>query len=549
MKYLFSLYRKLSLAAGIDYNQLVIIVRTKLLLDNRRSSPLFSNNQQQPTTNNQKYRYTLLMNVFFGAFIGVIAFFSSNFLMGQILMHSFVLLTLVMTLIADYSSVLLDTSDNTILLPRPIDSKTLLAARIIHISIYLGQIMLSLALVPLIICIFKYGIIAMFILLISLLLNLLAAVFLTGVLYLLLLKYVSDEKIKDTINFMQIATSVFFLVGYQIIPRLLGTDFLKDSNTQWHWWQILLPPVWFSAPLVAWVDKEPTTVLMLASALGAFIPILGLWYANKYLSSNFTQKIANLSNETSNQQLVINNNQRLTFFSKYLTSSTVEQGAFQFTWKILSRDRKIKLKIYPQIASSFIFLLILILNKVDFQKLESIADVVENLKESNLYLLFIYFNVSIIIGAVSIIRFSDDYKAAWIYTASPIKNQGEILLASLKASLLKFFAPVYLITSALVTTIWGLNKIPDLIFGMLSLYITSIMFAKLSKMQLPFSEEYGIKDQISRTAILSYTLFLMAIPALIHYLFSLIHYLIPCAIPIQITAIYYLNKDYRTTKN
>ena len=66
----------------------------------------------------------------------------------MIVFYTYIMVMISMTLITDFSSILLDTSDNTIILPRPVDSRTLFAARLTHILLYLGQLGLGLTVIP-----------------------------------------------------------------------------------------------------------------------------------------------------------------------------------------------------------------------------------------------------------------------------------------------------------------------------------------------------------------------------------------------------------------
>src|SRR6478609_1286718 len=113
---------------GVDYVQLRAIVGTKLVMDNRR--PFSLRVQQQQKESSSSFIYTML----FGALIGfVISFVISSIpslIISFTIYHSFLIVMIMMLLISDFSSVLLDTSDNTIILPRPISSKTFFAARI-----------------------------------------------------------------------------------------------------------------------------------------------------------------------------------------------------------------------------------------------------------------------------------------------------------------------------------------------------------------------------------------------------------------------------------
>jgi uncharacterized membrane protein len=109
-----------------------------------------------------------------------------------------------MTLITDFSSVLLDTSDNTIILPRPVDSRTLFFSRIIHISIYLGQLAVGLTLIPLLVIIYKYSMFFSIAFFISIMLAIIFSLIITLAAYLVIMRFTSEENLKNMINYLQI---------------------------------------------------------------------------------------------------------------------------------------------------------------------------------------------------------------------------------------------------------------------------------------------------------------------------------------------------------
>ena len=63
---------------------------------------------------------------------------------GLTMVNTFVMAMMGLMLIGDFTNVLVDTTDNTVLLPRPVGDRTLLAVRTAHIVSYLGALSLAL---------------------------------------------------------------------------------------------------------------------------------------------------------------------------------------------------------------------------------------------------------------------------------------------------------------------------------------------------------------------------------------------------------------------
>ncbi|MFO0267773.1 MAG: hypothetical protein ACK51D_12600, partial [Cyclobacteriaceae bacterium] len=213
--------------AGVDYEQMRSILETKLLMDNRRQSTVFARNSSEENN----YAFLLTLSAFFllGAFGGLLVGFLPAF-WGFTIYFGMVLAMMALTLIADFSSILLDTSDNTILVPRPISSRTLWFARVLHILLYIVQISLALLVVPLIVALFRFGPLVAAGLVIAHVLTTILAVSLTHVLYQLIMRFTTEERMKNFINYFQILMAILLMGSYQLLPRLIDFENL-EANT------------------------------------------------------------------------------------------------------------------------------------------------------------------------------------------------------------------------------------------------------------------------------------------------------------------------------
>jgi ABC-2 type transport system permease protein len=130
---------------GVDTDQLHIILKVKLLMDERRPKTAFAAKRNTSNNNTGKVQNPILvsvMTVILGLLIGAILFLSKAPYVAQTLYFIVFMVMMSLTLISDFTSVLIDPRDQFILLPRPVNDRTVAVARILHISIYITRLAL-----------------------------------------------------------------------------------------------------------------------------------------------------------------------------------------------------------------------------------------------------------------------------------------------------------------------------------------------------------------------------------------------------------------------
>ena len=546
-----TLFKKVFIAAGVDFEQLIAIVGIKLTMDNRRNNATFlrgkSNEQKE---SNNRFSTTLLVYLGLGLFVSLYVVVIDLPMVSMSIFNGFIMVMLAMTLITDYSSVLLDTSDNTILLPRPVDSRTLFTARLTHIALYIGQILCATAIVPSIVVGSKYGVIVVLVFLMTAVMSALFALFMTSIIYLIVMRLTTAERLKDIINYLQIAMAVFIFAFYQLMPRLFEIKDIENVTFEPSWWNFLIPPMWMGGTVDAVITGNFDAVHLLLILLCFVIPVLGLVEMNRSFSTFFSDKIAGLSTEYDAAETPPSVSKPIsgdlsTKLAPYLTASPVERGAFQLVWKQLSRDRKLRLRLYPQFAYFFVMIIVLLFSI--FRQSGGFEALLEELPNTKWYLLFIYMGSTGLSASLALVPYSDDFKAAWVYYALPIEKPGDVLLASLKAQVIKFFVPFYAILSLVLFAIWRLTVVDDVIFGFLNVLIIALIYSLINDPLLPFSEESNTQAQSGNfvRGLLSFIIFILV--AGFHYLATLMPYLIWGLIPVQFFVIYLMMKKYRNT--
>lgn len=523
---------------GVDFERLKIIAETKILMDRRRVYMNWKPKQQKENSN--RLTLTLATYSIFGFLIGTMIFTLDSLVLYMIFVHAYILFMMAMTMITDFSSVLLDTTDNQVILPRPVNSKTLFVARLVHILVYLLQFTIALALFPLLFIFIKFGILTGIASIATIVLTVAFAVFITYLLYALILRFSNEQKVNDIVGYFQIFMTVFFAVGFQLVPRLINLDQLS-ANFQLHWYSYFLPPVWMALTLDALhqFNFDPIHIIMMGCAV--IIPAVTFWLMIKYLAPSFARKLAALNNNApvkKDQPLISQSAKSISQkISGILCRSKTESGSFEMVWKIIGRDKSFKMQFYPSLAYILVFIFIFVFkNGKDVQTLWS------NLPSTRMFLFFIYMPMFSIAGSMAFITTNDNFQASFIYQSTPVAMPGYLISGALKAILVKFFILIYLVMFAFAAYIWGIAIIDDFIFGFFNNILLFLLITNLSDHYLPFSRQPNAKQQSGKFVKALLQMIIIGALVGLHYLVIQQYWLTACLIPLSIAGCYLLLK-------
>ena len=529
---------------GANYGQLRAIVQVKLTMDNRRSIVTLGRYGKQSAESNNSFIRILGIYAFIGVLIsgGILAVPEKDrMFLPLILQFSYIMALCAMTLISDFSSVILDSSDNQIILPRPVSSRTLWLARVVHITSYLFAIALSLSVGAIFIMAYRFGPLAGLLFLVLSLLSAILMVFLTNVFYLVLMQFISEEKLREVINYFQIVMAILFYGGYQLLPRLIDSQTMLTQALEHQWWHYLIPPIWMAGSIEIVIQPIVDQKHLIFLVLAVVTPFVGLWFMNRFLTANFTQKLSGLDQEnrpviatTSADVTLANQTSWVNRFSIWFTTNPLERAAFAFTWHITGRDRKFKLKTYPQLGFGLAYIVVM-----SFQS--------RSLGVSNFFYLFaLYFAGIYVMVAQYQLRVSDNYRASWIYGSAPIGEPGVILAGSLKALMVKLLTPFYLLISVYILYRYGIDKISDVLLAYSNSLVMLLSASLLSTRYMPFStEQDALKQNNTARGILVSVV--LGIVGFSHFGLTFLPYGVWIAIPLSVAAFWVLLRQYKKT--
>lgn len=492
---------------AIDYPILRNILGIKLLMDERRVPTIFD---ETKTMKKNSFIKSFWIYFLYGLIL-VFFVFGDAYMLQMSIIFGIALFILMTALISDFSPVMLDVRDRSIIGTKPIDKRTIGVAKFIHILIYLIQLTVAFTIIPIIFMLFVQGILFTTIFIGLLFLFGLFIIAFTSLIYIFILKFFSGEKLKSMINYIQILFSIGIIIGYQIIIRSYG---FIDLNVPYlvKWWHALLPPMWFAAPFELIINKNTSTEIIVLSLLSVTIPLVA-FFIYYWLIPTFETNLQKLL-ETTNTQI----KKKFSFERLWqgLLCRTVKSRAyFQFIYNIVDREREFKLKVYPSLGIGLVLPFIFIFSEVGVRTFDEIT-------ASSLY--FCIYLMHIFMGiAIYTFQFSGNYKGAWIFTMTGETISAQLNAAVIKVFLVKLYLPMFIIVGIPYYLLFDQFRLIDLGIVFVSAIIQALLSYKMTmESKLPFSMPFD-RAEGNENMVKAVLLMLLTIPfVLFHFLSTLL---------------------------
>ncbi|MUV36627.1 hypothetical protein JNUCC1_00430 [Lentibacillus sp. JNUCC-1] len=499
-------------ALKIDYPTMRKILQVKLTMDQRRVPTMFQANMTEKKEKDNQLLKSLGIYVLYGLIL-VPFLFLGDYYFEMSLFFGVSMFILMTSLISDFSSVLLDVRDKTLLNTKPVDERTVNAAKFVHVVIYISQLTGAFLFIPLIVAIFAKGILFFLLLIAEIVLLVLFVVALTALIYIYILQFFTAEKLRDIINYVQILLSVSIVIGYQIVIRMFEFTDMNFVYT-FEWWHVVLPPIWFAGPFDLFFQSNQSGAAGLMTVLAIVVPISAfmLYYRLVPSFERNLQKLMSSSSTSKGSRWNLSD-----LWARMLCRSREEQSFFRFSASMIKRERDFKLRVYPSLGMALVFPFIFLMNFVSMESFDA-------LRESNMHF-NIYFTAIVIGPVVYMLRHSSRYKGSWIFFASPIKNKSMFYSATLKAFLILLYFPVYFVVAIAFVWIFSGRIIPDLIAVAIAIILQTLISYKLTNNDVfPFSRPFETAQQAGSTMKFFLMMFFTGIFFVFHWLSSKIDY-------------------------
>lgn len=493
---------------GLDVRQLELILSVKLTCDDRTVSQLFGSTGHKKKSGKYMSFFAFFMHLVVGLMVMMVALVIPDRLTGfglGIATYSFLLAVF---LINDFSSILFDTKDQYIILPKPVSDSTFMAVRILHMAVKLLNVAFAVSLPLVIYSGFEYGVLALLALVFSLFLACLVALFGVSLFYLLALRWLPLSQIKRAIAYIQIFLSLLILAGYMVVPRLLKIDALQDLTIAEEWWLWVLPSVW----PVGWFEMvvgglNSTTLALLF--LSILFPFLAVFFVRFFLAKGFMDKIFAMG------QAEVNVNEKKhksgiwgKRLALALTRKGPEEAAFLHVWYMTGRSQKLKMQLYPTLVYVPLYFVFIFFMRGEEATL---AEQYANLMETGRYIVVFYLASISLFGVLQLITRSEVYKAAWMYYVAPIKKDGEVISGALKAVIIKYYLSFMLLFAIVSVFMFGVSVVNDVLLATSLGLILTIVLALFAIRDYPFSlPEKATNNRSLLTGLVAGFMFLLA---------------------------------------
>ena len=345
------LFRGLFTAMNYDYDTIRLVLQLKFTVGSRR--PIMNLGTKK---NNKEIKNSTLPAVGFHFFMGlmvitmIVGLSKESVFLGIGLFFLIQMVFIFMSLFAEFSVSFLDTIDSTLLLPTPIDRKSLNVAKNLHIILFYLQLVLALSIPSTIYLGVVNGIIPAVVFFFSNILVMLFLIVLVSIIYGLLIHKFSGEKLKDMVNRVQVIMTLIIVGSYYSTVYKLDF-FIKHADSVLNSKLIYaLPPLWFSSLTTAIIEKSFNTQYIILSSIAIIVSVIGYIIYIKWIAPEYEHNLLKFTTHDKGKA----KKKRDSFFSK-LFSNTSFAPYFQIADRMISSDRKLKLSVFRSLGWQFSF--------------------------------------------------------------------------------------------------------------------------------------------------------------------------------------------------
>jgi ABC-2 type transport system permease protein len=387
--------------------------------------------QTVPKSVAQKLWLTLLAYAAFGLF--TLGFMGQPVFALSIYLHAMTFVFLGLFIGSSAGEILFNKDEADILLHRPINPGALLWAKIrvlVEVSLWLA---FALNLVG-----FGVGFFAAknrWLYPIAHLISItLQAVFCTGcvvMVYQLCLRWSGRERLDGLMTTAQIVVSVAMVLAGQILPQVMFRGHRFHSFDAKSWWIALLPPAWFAGFDDA-LAGSGTKVSWILAAAALVITALVAWIAFGKLAQDYESGLQKLNegfSSSTRKRTARRWIDRLTDLPpiRWWLRDPVSRASFMLTAAYLTRDREMKLRLYPSIAPILVLPFIIFLHQNGHQHDTSVGGFSVAFAGAYAGLVPLL--------AINLLQYSQQWQASDIFRAAPMRGPASLCNGARRAVL------------------------------------------------------------------------------------------------------------------
>ncbi|GFR35610.1 hypothetical protein [Thermobrachium celere] len=474
LKFIFNYFK-------VDYEMLYKILEIKFKNDRRGRKSLYKDYIGEGLSKKSEIK-SFIFGVIFLGLVPSLAFVLNNIEQISNFSIAIIILFIFLSLVHDFSSIILSTSDKNILGSMPIDIKTLSSIRITYVIIYLISIMIMLTILPTAIGTYIFGYKYLISMLIVFPLIMMFSVSLTIFMYSLILKYYDGEKLKDIVNYFQIIFIIGSVLLYQFGVGIIQRSSYVVQNSKAIF---ILPSTWYSA-IFNIILGEFNLKYLVSFVIGCLITIIFFIVTIKYILVELERNLYKFNMGDKSQAKM-----KRGWFTDLLIKNPIEKSSYIFAKSMFKRDRLLKQKMAAGLSSAVIFIAPLIR---DVLKGENVG--------SGSWFLVVYGIIIFLATNLEYILYTSSFKAAYIYEVLPIEETEPIIKGAVKAIFLNFIFPIFILSLLLFSLIFKEIGVLEYIVVIITLILMCLIYLNDMEIKLPFTIDVNLVES-SGTGCLS----------------------------------------------
>ena len=521
---------------GADYNQFIRILELKLTMDNRRMKGIGNHAKKETENALMKQSFSQIM---FGIFFAMFLIMIKSPFTFYYFAHTFLMAMMAMMIISEFTSILFDTSENVIIQPLPIKGNTISLARNAHVLLYLTLMAFNLSVISIIVAIVKFGVVSALAFTFTILMNVLFTLFLANMLYLVLMRLASGEKLKNLLMYFQIFIAIAFMLFYQFGVNMVDKTHISNMILPVYWYTYLVPPAFFSGLVESFTSFvfDRQHLIFIAEALT--IPVLAIYSTGRYLTPVFNRKLMDLEQGDRVSKIKTETARKSLWYRimlKTFVHHREEIAPFKLVWTMTGRERMFMQTFLPSLG----YILIMIVVQFFRQSFD-----LNKIVHSDLYLLILYAFVFIATTLPSSLLNGNNQQATWIFKTVPLLSPASYFKGFIKAAFARFFIPFYLVLSVVICVVWGYKVIPDVLVALMAIYLITNLYYYSQNPAFPFSRnKIATQGGGAFLKIMGLMAIAAALGFLHYFLLSWFYFGSLLLIPVYLGAIYYVNRVF-----
>ena len=373
-----------------------------------------------------------------GALTGAATLGSGPFLFGFVL-HGFTLFAVGLALTVESGDVLFSGTESDVLGPHPVSPATLLLAKSVHLYAFGLVLALSINAVPVLLAPWVKGAKPWFLpahllaVMVLLAFACAAVVFVYGA----VARLVGREKFESVITWAQVGTSIVFVVGLQLFPRMLQR---VDGSPLPGTLLLLSPPGWFAA-LGSLLGGAGGPECLLPASVGVCLTATLAWSAVRKLSGGYAEVLAASAPAWARGRGSGRSRGpgRPGFLVRFWLANPVQHAAYSLAVAYMARDRETKQRLYPSLAS---LLVVPLMTLVDSGR--------GRFSSAFFCLLGLGMVALLSVSVVETLRLSSRPEAADTFRAAPLATSADVFHGVRKAALVRVALPAGVAMVALI---------------------------------------------------------------------------------------------------